>query len=43
MAKAHGYDVRKITRALQQEEAKSGRKLVRLPSKKLRQRRAKVG
>ena len=43
LAKAHGYDVRKIARALQQEEAKSGRKPVRLPAKKLRQGPAKVG
>jgi hypothetical protein len=43
LAKAHGYDVRKIARALQQEEAKSGRKAVTLPAKKLRQKRAKAG
>ena len=43
LAKAHGYDVRKIARALQQDEAKSGRKTVTLPAKKLRQRRVKVG
>ena len=43
LAKAHGYDVRKIARALQQEEAKSGRKLVKLPAKKLRQGDTKVG
>jgi hypothetical protein len=43
LAKAHGYDVRKIARALQQEEAKGGRKPVTLPAKKLRQRRARIG
>jgi len=43
LAKAHGYDVRKIARALQREEAKSGRKPVTLPPKKFRPRRAKVG
>jgi hypothetical protein len=43
LAKAHGYDVHKIVRALQEEEAKSGQKLVKLPPRKLRQRRAKVG
>ena len=43
LAKAHGYDVRKIARALQQEEATSGRKPVSLLAKKLRQRRPKVG
>ena len=43
LAKAHGYDVRKIVRALQQEETKSGRKPVRLPAKKLRQGHTKVG
>lgn len=42
-AKAHGYDVRRIARALQQEEAKSGRKLVTLPAKKVRQKSANVG
>ncbi len=43
LARAHGYDVRKIARALQQEETESGRKPVTLPAKKLRQRRAKIG
>jgi hypothetical protein len=43
LAKAHGYDLRKIARALQEEEAKSGRKGVTLPAKRLRQKRAKVG
>jgi hypothetical protein len=43
LAKAHGYDLQEIARALQQEEAKSGRKPVTLPAKKVRQRRAKVG
>lgn len=42
-AKAHDYDVRKIARALQQEEAKGGRKLVTFPPKKLRTPREKVG
>ena len=43
LAKAHGYDVRKIARALQLEEVKSGRKLVKRPAKKLRQGHTKVG
>ena len=43
LAKAHGYDVRKIARALQLEEAKSGRKLVKRPAKKLRQGHTKIG
>lgn len=43
LAKAHGYDVRKIARALQQEEAKSARTIVTLPAKKVRPRRVKVG
>lgn len=30
IAKAHRYDVREIARALQQEEAQSGRKVVTL-------------
>jgi hypothetical protein len=43
LAKAHDYDVHKIVRALQEEEAKSGQKVVRLPAKKLRPKRATVG
>ncbi len=43
LAKAHGYDVKKIAHALQQEEAKSGRPVVTLPAKRLRHKRAKVG
>ena len=42
LAKAHGYDVRKIARALQHEEAKSGRKLVTLPAKTLREKGTKA-
>lgn len=43
LAKAHGYDLERIARALQQEEAKGDRKIVSLPAKKLRQKRVKVG
>ena len=42
-AKEHGYDVGKIARALQQEEIKSGRKLVTLPPKRLREKQHKTG
>jgi hypothetical protein len=34
-AKEHGYDVKKIVRALQKEEAESGREVVSLPPKRL--------
>jgi hypothetical protein len=43
LAKTHGYDLRKIARALQQEESKSGRRTVTRPAKKVRERRAKLG
>ena len=41
LAKAHDYDVHKIVRALQEEEAKSGQKAERLPAK--RPTRVRVG
>ena len=34
-AKEHGYDVKAIVAALQQEEAESGRQVVSLPPKRL--------
>jgi hypothetical protein len=44
-AKEHGYDVKAIVRALQREEAESGRRVVSLPPKRLprKQRARKVG
>ena len=40
VAKAHGYDVKRIVRALQQDESKSGRKAVTRPSKLLPKKKA---
>ncbi|HEX6900659.1 MAG TPA: hypothetical protein VF789_13120 [Thermoanaerobaculia bacterium] len=34
-AKKHGYDIKAIVAALQQEEAKSGREVISLPPKRL--------
>ena len=34
-AREHGYDVKAIVAALQQEEAKSGRRVISLPPKRL--------
>ena len=34
-AKEHGYEVKAIVSALQQEEAESGRKVISLPPKRL--------
>ena len=44
-AKEHGNDVRAIVRALQREEAESGRRLVSFPAKRLpkKQRERKAG
>lgn len=42
-AKAHGYDVRKIVRTLQREQATARRKVVSLPAKPLRQKHTKAG
>ena len=36
--KEHGYDVQAIVRALQREEAKSGRQVVSLPPRRLRKK-----
>jgi hypothetical protein len=41
-AKAHGYDLQRIARALQEEESKGGRKLVRRAAKR-RERRRRTG
>ena len=41
LARAHGYDVRKIARALPADEAQSNRRVVTLPAKKFR--RVKTG
>lgn len=35
IAKEHGYDVKAYMRALQEDEAKSGRKIVTLPPRRL--------
>jgi hypothetical protein len=35
LAKEHGYDIKAIVRALQQQEAASGRQLVPLPPRRL--------
>jgi hypothetical protein len=43
LAKAHDYGLRKIARALRQDEATSGRKLITRPAKKPRATRAKAG
>ena len=43
LAKAHDYDVHKIVRALQEEEARSGQKAERLPAKRIRPTRVRVG
>jgi hypothetical protein len=41
-AKAHGYDLQRIARALQDEESKGGRKLVTRAAKR-RERRRRTG
>jgi hypothetical protein len=43
LAKAHDYDVHRIVRALQEEEARSGQKAERLPAKRIRRPRPSVG
>jgi len=35
LAKQYDYDIEKLARALQAEEAKSGRKVVRLPPRRI--------
>jgi hypothetical protein len=35
LAKAHGYDVHEIARALQREEAKGDRRVLTLPAKRI--------
>ena len=42
-AKTHGYDLRRIARALQEEESKGGRKLVTRAGKRVRERRTQTG
>lgn len=38
-AKEHGYNVKSIVQALQQEEAQSGRRVLSLPAKRLATKR----
>ena len=40
IARAHGNDLAKIVRSLQENQAKSGRPVVSLPPKKTRKKRA---
>ena len=43
-AKEHGYDIKSIVQALQQEEARSGRRVLSLQPKRVKkQRERKVG